>query len=194
MSKPTTARILAGAAAAALAVGLATAASPAGATVGRASSVTTCAVSWGSLPRSATTATTSVGALTNVRAGRHTCFDRLVLDVANARGAGYDVRYVSAVYADGSGALVPLRGGAKLQVIARTPAYDAAGQATYRPARSAELVDVAGFSTFRQVAWAGSFEGQSTIGLGVRARLPFRAFTLVDEGRTRLVIDVAHRW
>jgi hypothetical protein len=40
------------------------------------------------------------------------------------------------------------------------------------------------------VAWAGSFEGQSTIGLGVRARLPFRVLQLPG----RLVIDVAHHW
>lgn len=35
----------------------------------------------------------------------------------------------------------------------------------------------------------------SKFGLGVRARLPFRAFTLPGPGNgTRLVIDVAHRW
>ena len=37
---------------------------------------------------------------------------------------------------------------------------------------------MAGYSTFRQVAWAGTFEGQTTLALGVRARLPFRVFTL----------------
>jgi hypothetical protein len=52
------------------------------------------------------------------------------------------------------------------------------------------LVNVTGFSTFRQVAWAGSFEGQTTVGLGVRARLPFRVFTLPG----RVVVDVAHVW
>lgn len=55
-----------------------------------------------------------------------------------------------------------------------------------------------GYSTFRQVAWAGSFEGQTTLALGVRARLPFRVFSLnrtPNSGHTpRLVIDVAHRW
>lgn len=47
-----------------------------------------------------------------------------------------------------------------------------------------------GHSTFRQVAWTGSLEGYTTIGLGVRARLPFRVFRLDNH----LVIDVAHRW
>ena len=42
---------------------------------------------------------------------------------------------------------------------------------------------------------AGSFEGYTTIALGVRARLPHRVFTLYDAStnRSRLVIDVAHR-
>ena len=55
--------------------------------------------------------------------------------------------------------------------------------------------NVAGFSTFRQVAYGGSFERYTTIGLGIRARLPMRAFTLAGPGNgSRLVIDVAHHW
>jgi hypothetical protein len=58
------------------------------------------------------------------------------------------------------------------------------------------MVDVRGFRTFRQLAFGGSFEGNTTLGLGVRARLPFRVFVL--PGKTfepdRLVVDVAHRW
>ena len=66
---------------------------------------------------------------------------------------------------------------------------------TYRPANEKELVNVAGYRTFRQVAWAGDFEGQTTIGLGVRARLPMRAFVLSSpDGGHRVVVDVAHRW
>jgi hypothetical protein len=54
---------------------------------------------------------------------------------------------------------------------------------------------VTGWQTFRQIAWAGSFEGQSTIGLGVRAKLPFRVLVLQGPGAgSRFVIDVAHRW
>jgi hypothetical protein len=56
-------------------------------------------------------------------------------------------------------------------------------------------VNVTGFTTFRQIATGGSFEGQTTFGLGVRARLPFRAFVLAGPGTgARLVIDVAHTW
>jgi hypothetical protein len=157
-----------------------------------AAATTSCATSWGSLPEANSRMTQAP--VTNVRSGRHACFDRLVIDI-RGKAPGYDVRYVKNVYTDGAGFLVPLRGGAKLQLVVRAPSYDANGKPTYKPANARELTNVAGYSTFRQVAYAGSFEGQTTIGLGVRARLPFRVFTLSGPGsNTRLVIDVAHRW
>lgn len=151
-----------------------------------------CGITWGSLAR--TNPTTVRGPLVNVRAGRHTCFDRMVVDLRGTARTGFDVRYVSNVSTEGAGTLVPLRGGAKLRVVVRAPAYDSLGRSTYSPANTRELVDVTGWGTFRQLAWAGSFEGQSTIGLGVRARLPFRAFTYVDAAGSHLVVDVAHYW
>jgi len=153
-----------------------------------------CGIRWGSDPESSTVTTVKVPTLTNVRAGRHECFDRMVVDLRGGK-AGYDVRYVRAVHEDGSGRPVPLRGAADLQVVVRAPAYDDRGRPTYAPKNRRELVDVTGYRTFRQIAWAGSFEGQTTIGLGVRARLPFRAFVLDGPGKdSRLVVDVAHRW
>ena len=131
--------------------------------------------------------------VTNVRTGQHYCFDRLVIDL-NGPVAGYTVRYVPQVTQDGSGFPVPLRGQAFLQITVNAPAYDD-GDATYEPADPNELTNVSGYQTFRQVAWAGSFEGYSSLGLGVRARLPFRVFTLEGpDAGSRLVIDVAHFW
>lgn len=175
-----------------LAAGLALVAVPAQATPAAQQVSAACPTGWGSLTKAAPATVT--GHLTGVRAGRHACFDRLVVDL-DARAPGYRIGYVPSVSMDGSGQPVPLRGGARLAVVVIAPAYDDAGNATYRPANRRELADVTGYSTFRQVAWAGSYEGQSTIGLGVRARLPFRAFTLADpDGGSRLVVDVAHRW
>ena len=151
-----------------------------------------CGITWGSLRKA--TGTLQDQQLTNVRTGRHTCYDRLVVDLKGRTPAGYSVRYVDNVYQEGSGDVIPLRGGAKLELVVLAPAYDGSGNSTYRPANPKELTSVYGFSTFRQVAWAGSFEGQSTIGLGVRARLPFRVFVLDDGLTSRLVIDVAQRW
>jgi hypothetical protein len=88
---------------------------------------------------------------------------------------------------------VPLAGRAKLQVTVVAPAYDSNGKPTYTPADPAHVVDVSGFQSFRQVAWAGSFEGYTTLGVGVRRGLPFRVLVLAGPGRhTRIVVDVAH--
>lgn len=151
-----------------------------------------CGLRWGSVGAAA--GDLSAAHLTDVRSGRHGCFDRLVLDFDGDMD-GYRVRYVSKVRADGSGHVVPVRGGARLQVIAKAAAYDDDGDLTYAFSNRRELVDVTGYRTFRQVRWAGSYEGVTTLALGVRARLPFRVFTVDGPGsESRLVIDVAHRW
>lgn len=137
-----------------------------------------CSTPFGSLPED--DRATGTGEVDTVRAGRHECFDRLVVDI-DGPPAGYDVRYVDQVTADGSGAVVHTPGGARLQVIVRHPGFS-----------TVPLPNVAGFSTFRSVTDAGSFEGQTTYGLGVHARLPFRVFTLPG-GHGRIVVDVAHR-
>jgi hypothetical protein len=158
-----------------------------------------CGITWGSLPKEADTPASNM--ILDIRAGQHACFDRLVVDLGgrDLTFRSYDVRYVPLVTEDGSGRAVPVRGAADLQIVVRAPAYDIeTGEPTYQPANRSEAVNVSGFRTFHQVAWAGSFEGQSTIALGVRARLPFRVFTLAalpgSEQGPRLVIDVAHRW
>jgi hypothetical protein len=142
-------------------------------------SAAACSTPFGSLPRDDRAMGT--GEVDTVRAGRHECFDRLVVDI-DGPPAGYNVRYVDQVTADGSGAVVPTPGSARLQVIVRHPSFS-----------PVPLPTVVGFSTFRSVTNAGSFEGQTTYGLGVRARLPFRVFTIAG-GHGRIVVDVAHRW
>lgn len=192
-------RLTALAATAALAAGLAAPASAlvAGAAAVPAAATTqaSCGITWGSLAK-ANAVSHTTGTLTNVRSGRHECFDRLVVDVAKVPGTlSYDVRYVSTVFEDGSGRAVPLKGDADLRIVLRAPAYDSHGRPTYTPRSRTNVVDVTGYSTFKQVAWAGSFEGQTTIGLGVRARLPMRVLVLDGPGDgARLVIDIAHRW
>lgn len=178
----------------ALVAGVTACLATAGSGLSGASAATACPQGWGSLAEG--TPAMSRATVEDVRAGRHSCFDRLVVDLSGPARGAYDVRYVPAVHAEGSGSLVPLRGAADLQIVVRAPAYDSeTGAATYRPADRRDLVDVRGARTFRQVAWAGSFEGQTTVGLGVRARLPFRVMVLDGPATgSRLVVDVAHRW
>lgn len=147
----------------------------------------------GSLPRTDSDSTTTP--VRDIRTGRHDCYDRMVVDLPGAeRGAiGYSVQYVDRLHQDGSGRHIPVAGGVVLEVRVAAPAYaPETGESTY-PARAGGTlpgVDLTGYRTFRDARFAGSFEGETQIGLGVRARLPFRVLQL--DGH--LVIDVAHDW
>ena len=148
-------------------------------------------------PRDWSTVPTDGSAVDNVRAGQHDCYDRLVIDVLGSR-PGYRVQYVDAIAeysVDGRGPAIPLQGGAFLEVVVPTNTGDADGYQTFSPMNRYQLVNVAGWRTFRQVVEVGYYEIQRQFGLGVRGRLPFRAFTLDGpDDHSRLVIDVAHRW
>lgn len=153
------------------------------------STASACPSGWGTAAR--TSPSNATAPLVTVRATTERCSDRLVLEFAG-RVDGYDVRYVPQVLADASGTLVPLAGGARLKVTVVAPAYGPTG-VTYRPRDPAHVAGVAGFRVFRQVAWAGSFEGSTTLGVGVRARLPFEVSLLPGPGgHSRVVVDVAH--
>lgn len=133
--------------------------------------------------------------VSGLRVDAQDCYDRVVIDLSgNAdKKPGYQVRYVPQVVQDGSGKPIALRGSAFLTVTVGAPAYDDAGQPTYLPANRAEAADVTGYTSLRQIAWAGSFEGMTTFGVGVRELLPFTAQIMDDGGKVRLVVDIAHQ-
>ncbi|MGC9379125.1 AMIN-like domain-containing (lipo)protein [Streptomyces sp. MH13] len=154
---------------------------------------TACPTGWGSLAKTRAAGTTAP--VKDVRTARHACFDRMVVDVpgASADRIGYVVRYVDRVHQDGSGRPIAVDGGAVLEVRIAAPGYrPETGAATYpgRADRPLPDVDLTGYRAFRDTRFAGSFEGETQIGLGVRTRLPFRVLAL--DGR--LVVDVAHSW
>ena len=134
-----------------------------------------------------------------VRAGRQECSDRVVFHLNGPDPVGYSVRYVDVVREDGSGRPVPVAGGAALQVVINAPALGQdshgvvdkvlaePGADFYTPAQ------LGGWSSLREVRYAGSFEGQTTIAVGVRAQVPFRVFTVLDRsGLYRsVVLDLA---
>jgi hypothetical protein len=136
-----------------------------------------CPTGWGSLPK--VNSVSSQAHITAVRAGTNECYDRLVFDV-NGPAPGWSVQYVNTVFAEGTGAPLPVTGGAKLELVIRSLSD------------TTRMPSVSGFPTFRSVVYGGSFEGQTTVGLGVRARLPMRVFALTNP--SRVVVDVAHRW
>jgi hypothetical protein len=156
-----------------------------------ASATTSCEFLWGSLPKTA--GTLSAAPIIASRTGRHDCYDSLVFEI-DGPATGYLVEYAGEVYSEGQGApLSPKAGpyGALIGIHLRNPAYNIYGQSTY----TFTPPNVAGYQTFRGLAWGGSFEGYTTFALGVRARLPFQVLVLPGPGsHTRIVVNVAHRW
>ncbi|MFF9090371.1 hypothetical protein ACF1BE_29020 [Streptomyces sp. NPDC014991] len=153
---------------------------------------TACPTGWGSGAKGGTA--TGAVPLEDIRTGRHDCYDRMVFDVPGGGGAvGYHVEYVDRLRQIASGRTIPVAGGAVLDVHVGAPSYNpATGVVTYpgRVGRTLPGVNVHGYRTFRDTRFAGSFEGQTQVGLGVRVRLPFR----VQQVPGRLVVDVAHNW
>lgn len=149
-----------------------------------------CGQVWGSHARGAPGM--SDGRLLDVRTGRHACFDRLVLDIS-APLTGWSVRYVPRLVQDGSGRVVPVQGRALLEVEARVRVRPLPAGTAFRP--EAMTRSYSGYRSFSDVELVSAFEGVSIVGLGVRGRLPFRAFVLPGPGSgSRLVVDVGHRW
>ncbi|MEV6942184.1 hypothetical protein AB0N07_09295 [Streptomyces sp. NPDC051172] len=153
----------------------------------------TCPTGWGSLAKTRAASTTKP--VRNVRTGRHTCYDRMVIDIPGAgrNSLGYSVKYVSRLHQDGSGRLINVGGRAVLEIRVHAPGFDPHTGAPTYPARAGRPlpgVDVTGYRAFRDTRFAGSFEGDTLLGLGLRARLPFRV--LRTDGH--VVVDVAHTW
>jgi hypothetical protein len=75
----------------------------------------------------------SPAALYLVRAGRHTCYDRVVFDVNGPYEVGFVARYVPVVTSDARGDPVPVAGNAALEVVVRAPTTDAEGHQPLQP-------------------------------------------------------------
>ncbi|MFK4270271.1 AMIN-like domain-containing (lipo)protein [Streptomyces milbemycinicus] len=154
-------------------------------------SATACQASWNSNTKSAEDATTK--SLRNVTTGKHTCYDRMVFDVRGTTSKiGYHVGYVTKFRQNGTGDEIRVKGGAILEIVVNSPSYNPSNpaQKTYagEPGKSLPGVDVTGYKTFRDTKFGTSFEGQTQVGLGLRAKLPFR----VQQSGDKLIVDVAH--
>ncbi|WP_416977073.1 hypothetical protein [Streptomyces sp. T028] len=156
-----------------------------------------CETGWGSLEKHVWSGGEDGGSykppLVNIRTGQHECFDRMVLDFKGTAAGpiDYQVKYVDKLITPATGE-IPVEGGAILQ-IAVGPNYDpSTGSQSYPGQHGQPLpgVDITGYKTFKDTRYAAALENEVRIGVGVRARLPFRVTQLDD----RLVIDVAHSW
>lgn len=147
-----------------------------------------CGITWGSLPKAVLQGTQAP--ITDARTGRHECWDRLVIDLNGTPPSGYDVRYVDEFRPLATNQVTPVPGGAILQVRAFASASTSwtVGQHIVTPSQFSS----GGYRTFRGLVYGGSDGLNTEFGLGVRARLPFRVFTLTNP--SRVVIDVGHQW
>ncbi|GLZ38573.1 hypothetical protein Acsp05_21970 [Actinokineospora sp. NBRC 105648] len=118
-----------------------------------------CGFSWGSTPKSVTVAVET--SMYQVRAGRHDCYDRLVVDMADYGPQGYDVRYVDEIIDSATGRPMPVRGGARLLVSPQSTLHGVFGV----PDRT-EVVDVRGYRTLQQVVYTGSWYSAGPFGVG----------------------------
>jgi hypothetical protein len=156
---------------------------------------------WGTGPRSSSTMARDE--LYLVRVGRHDSYDRVVFDingvVPGPDVAGYHVSYVPGeVAADASGEPVPTAGDAALQVVVRAPIFGTVSG--HQPGRPTPRVgddffsaaQLRSWNALKQITFAGSFEGQTTIAIGVPGQRPFRVGSFESDGYTHVYVDVAH--
>ena len=159
---------------------------------------------WSTNPKSGSAAM-SQAALYLTRVGQHACYDRVVFDINGPQHndrpepVGFAARYVPVVTADGSGESVPVPGHAVLEVTIRAPIYGTDNQG-HQPWRTTPRVGqslvapakIAGWSSLTAVTFAGSFEGQTTLAVGVHEMRPFRLWVSSDQGNRHVVLDIAH--
>jgi hypothetical protein len=141
----------------------------------------------------------SPSALYLTRIGRHACYDRVVFDINGPQAVSVVARYVPVVRADGSGRRVPVPGRAALEVIVRAPMLgtDSQGHQPWRkvPRIGQNIIApsrISGWSSLRAVKFAGSFEGQTTMAVGVRERFLFRVWVRSERHYQHVVLDVSH--
>lgn len=115
--------------------------------------------------------------LTAIRAAHHPGFDRLVFEFTGRLPAERSARYVSTVFADPSGKVVPVSGSARLLV-----RFFASGVHAGLNQRSYALPGLL------HVMKAGNFESVLTYGVGVARKEPIHLFTLTSP--SRVVIDI----
>jgi hypothetical protein len=126
----------------------------------------------------------SAPTLTDVRAGGHTGFDRVVFEFRGAVPT-HRVGYVDQVVQDGSGRPVSLAGAADLEVVFQgANAHRQDGSPTVDPRRFST-----GLPAVKEVAQAGDFEAVVSYGIGVDRKRPIKVSTLSNP--SRLVIDVS---
>jgi hypothetical protein len=124
--------------------------------------------------------------VTAVRAASHEGFDRVVFELSGSGTPGWQVEYVDAPTAQGSGAAIDVPGAAYLAVSLQGTSYpyDSGAEEVARGA-----VPVSGTDVVQGVFYDATFEGVSAAVIGTADQAPFRVYSLT--GPSRVVVEVA---
>lgn len=121
----------------------------------------------------------------DLRFAQHRRFDRVVIDIDGWIPSG-DAKYHKVFHRDGSGAVVPIRGGLQLNLHPAST-FDGDGNEVYTGPRLVRP----GLPALKAIALTGSFEGVTSFAFGLTPRrTPYRIFFLHDP--QRIVIDFKH--
>lgn len=127
-----------------------------------------------------------IAKLKRIRTGRHTKFDRIVLDMRGPVPTDIARTWGPVIRQPGSGHLFWLYGWRFLTVrVAPADAHNNKGEPTYEGRRrfvTPKLRNV------KAVGFVSDFEGEVVVGIGTRRRRKVRVFTL--KSPTRVVIDI----
>ncbi len=122
--------------------------------------------------------------LIDIRAARHTGFDRVVLQFDQPTAPRAKVTAVSALLGDFTGEKVPIPGRGILRVqVFGAAAHDNEGMSTTNTERTFALPNV------MAIRGAGDFEGVVTLGIGLAKRTSFHVHRYNNPGR--IVIDIS---
>jgi hypothetical protein len=128
----------------------------------------------------------AIPVVTDVRIGQNDTYDRIVFELDGNELSPYEVKYVPAATACGSGKTVKPGGTASLSIVLKkAQAHTDAGQ----PSIDSNEIAV-DYPAMVQGIQTCDFEGVVAWVVGTNGALPFRVFTL--ENPTRIVVDVEH--
>ena len=127
------------------------------------------------------------GPIADVLPSAGSCYDTIVFRIASSEAPGFVARYVPQVTDDPTGVPVPLFGLADLQLTIYAP-VDGASWNGYEYRTGGE------YGSLRHIKFAGSFEGVTTFGIGVKDKVPFAVEYSRDEsnGTGTVIVYLAH--
>lgn len=135
--------------------------------------------------------------LSNVRIGRHECFDRIVFDVDTADRVGFRAQYVPVAKNGATGNDVSVAGSAVLDVTvdawAKKYALGLGGPDGAITNNDGIIFDSTDWKALRQVRFVMTYEGHTQFAVGVDSESPFEIYHLPrEDGKMRVVIDIKH--